>query len=70
MIESLHQRLETLCQELRTAEGDDRAAALDHLSQVLQQLELHGQSAPAWAREVLDTAVDAEVEDSFDNMPI
>ncbi|WP_425074993.1 hypothetical protein [Sagittula sp. S175] len=70
MIDALNQRLEALCHQLRTARGASRAEALDHLSEVLQQLELHGQAAPAWAREALSNAVEADVEDGFDNMPV
>ncbi|MBP0484626.1 hypothetical protein [Sagittula salina] len=70
MIEALNQRLEALCQELRTSRGKARTEALDHLAEVLAQLDLHGHPAPAWAREALATAVDENVEDGFDNMPV
>ncbi len=71
MSEQLKARMESLRHEIAHAEGAERADLVDNLEQVVAMLYGHGRKdAPAWARDLLDQAHDAEVEDEFDNIPV
>lgn len=70
MLNDLKTRIEDLRTELSKARGSERAEVLDHLEQATRQLEIHGTAVPAWAREALNAAYEAQAEDNFDNMPV
>ncbi|SMX49937.1 hypothetical protein [Maliponia aquimaris] len=70
MSEQLKARLEVLRKEIAGTRGDTRLELLEHLEQAVHGLEGVGEEIPAWAREMVEKAHEADVEDGFDNMPV
>ncbi len=70
MSEHLKERLDSLREAIAGARGDSRIELLDHLEQAIHGLEAVGEEIPAWARELVEKAHEADVEDGFDNMPV
>lgn len=70
MSEQLKARLESLQREIAGAKGEARQELVEHLEQAIHGLEAVGEEIPAWAREMVEKAHEADVEDGFDNMPL
>lgn len=70
MIEDLKKRLDELRDEIEAASGAKRESLMDHLEQAVLSLETQGAPVPGWAKALIASRVDENVEDMFDNMPL
>ncbi|PYG25571.1 hypothetical protein [Pelagimonas varians] len=70
MIEDLKTRLNELKAEIETASDDERDSLMEHVEQAALALEAQGASVPGWAKALIASRVDENVEDMFDNMPV
>ena len=70
MIDHLKKRLAELQSELKLANDAQREELLEHLEQVVAGLEAQGCAVPGWAKALMASRVDENVENMFDNMPV
>lgn len=70
MIEDLKTRINELRGEIDVTSGAERDALMDHLEQATLALEAEGVEIPGWAKALISSRVDENVEDMFDNMPV
>ena len=74
MIETLRIHVRTLAEEIRDldprTDAAFRAERMSRLVRKVQELEARGGCVPVLAVALVRGHVDADVEDSFDNMPV
>lgn len=70
MIEDLKTRLNELKAEIASASDDERDSLMEHVEQAALSLEAQGVAVPGWAKAMIASRVDENVEDMFDNMPV
>jgi hypothetical protein len=66
----LKERIEALRHEIEASKGAARQEHLEHLEQAVMGLNGIGVEVPAWAKELVESVHEQDVEDGFDNMPV
>lgn len=68
--ETLLDQARVLSEKIRAAKGQDRYELHQQLHRTLNNMQRKGGRVPASLRQLDHDLLEAEIEDSFDNMPI